>query len=71
MKVLTNSVYTYRPVMLDVTDPPYGAPRPGDKLKVVKLPGCPSANVMGMCHVNFIESGKFAGLVCTNSLVKE
>lgn len=71
MKVRTNSTYTYRPVMLDISDPPYGRPEPGDKLKVVKLPGCPSAGTMGMCHVNFADSGNFAGLVCVNSLIKE
>lgn len=71
MKVRTNSTYYYNPCMMDVIDPPYGNPEPGDLLKVVKLPGCPSANVMGHCHVNFADTGEFAGLVNTNSLTKD
>lgn len=61
----------YRPVPLDQYDPPHGNPQPGDALTVVKLNGCPPPGTMGMCHVNFTETGKFAGLVCVNSLVKE
>ena len=71
MKVRANSVYQYDPVLLDLMDPPYGRPEKGDLLKVVNLPGCPKAGTMGMCHVNFAETGEFAGLVCVNSLKKE
>ena len=70
MKVRANSTYVYSPVGMDVYDPPTGNPKAGDLLKVVNLNGCPKANTMGMCHTNFAESGKFAGLVLTNSLKK-
>ena len=70
MKVRTGNCYSYDPVGMDICDPPYGNPKKGDKLKVVKLNGCPPPNTMGMCHVNFADTGEFAGLVCTNSLTK-
>jgi len=38
-------------------------------VQVVNLRGCPKANTMGHCHVNDAD-GRFAGLVCTSSLVK-
>jgi hypothetical protein len=69
-KVRVNSVYEYKPVYLDRFDPPVGNPKKGDLLTVVNLHGCPKANTMGMCYVNF-ESGKFAGMVCTNSLKRK
>lgn len=67
MRVRVNSTYTYRPVLFDVCNPPFGV-SPGDKVKVVNLHGCPRANTMGMCHVE--KDGTFAGMVMTNSLVK-
>jgi len=70
MKVRANGIYKYLPVPLDRFDPPYGKPQPGCLLKVVNLPGCPRANTMGHCHVNFANTGEFAGLVHTNSLQK-
>ena len=70
MRVRANSTYVYDPVGMDVYDPPVGSPKPGDLLKVVNLPSCPKANTMGMCHTNFAETGKFAGLVLTDSLRK-
>lgn len=70
-RVRTGSVYRYDPVPLDIVDPPYGKPRPGDQLRVVNLPGCPRAGTMRMCHVQFAATGQFAGLVCINSLLSE
>ncbi len=64
-KVRAGSTYEYQPVMMDVYDPKTPL-KPGDKVKVVNLRGCPSPNTMGHCHVE--HNGQFAGLVCTNSL---
>ena len=68
-RVRVNSAYTYDPVRMDIFDPPYDIEE-GDSVKVVNLPGCPKANSMGMCHVQHLD-GRFAGLVCVNSLIKE
>lgn len=68
-KVRVGSQYIYRPVMIDKVDKPFNI-KPGDTVKVVNLPGCPSANIMGHCHVNHLD-GTFAGLVCVNSLKKQ
>ncbi len=79
MKVRAGSIYLYDPVLMDVADPPYGHPERGELLKVVNLHGCPKANTMNHCHVNFArtsrtpkgrhrKAGDFAGLVCCNSL---
>jgi hypothetical protein len=70
MKVRANATYRYNPVGMDVYDPPVGNPEPGCLLKVVNLYGCPKANTMGHCYVNFANTGKFAGMVLTNSLQK-
>lgn len=67
-RVRVNSVYVYQPVMIDVINPPYNI-QAGDKVRVVNLPGCPKANTMGHCHVQHLD-GRFAGLVCVNSLQK-
>lgn len=73
-KVRVGAKYTYEPVMLDLLSPPYGAERgilkAGDQVKVVNLYGCPPANTMGHCYVNTL-AGEFAGMVCTNSLVRK
>lgn len=66
-KVRAGQIYRYHPVNLDLLHPPYSV-KPGDLVRVVNLPGCPPANTMGHCHVEHLD-GKFAGLVCTNSLV--
>jgi len=57
--------YCYVPVPFDRMNPPC-AVSPGDIVRVINLPGCPCANIMGMCHVS--KDGIFAGMVCTNSL---
>ena len=74
MKVRNLSIYTYQPVLIDKVNPPYGTLsgilNPGDKVRVKNLHGCPKANTMNHCHIETLD-GKFAGLVCCNSLVKE
>lgn len=67
MKVRVGSKYKYEPVPFDKINPPFDVEE-GDIITVVNLPGCPKANIMGMCHV--AKDGKFAGMVMTNSLVK-
>jgi hypothetical protein len=68
MKVRANSEYIYYPNMLDRFDTRTPGLVPGSIVKVVNLYGCPSANVMHHCHVEY--NGKFAGMVHTNSLHK-
>lgn len=68
-RVRVNSVYIYEPVMLDRIDGRTGL-KAGDKVRVINLPGCPKANTMGHCYVANPETGKFIGMVCTNSLRK-
>ncbi len=65
-RVRVGSIYRFEPVLLDRTDPPYDV-LPGDLVRVVNLPGCPKAGTMGMVHVLHLD-GRFAGLVCCNSL---
>ena len=65
-RVHVNTLYRYKPVLLDRGHPPYNV-REGDIVRVVNLPGCPKAGTMGHCHVEH-PNGDFAGLVCCNSL---
>ena len=71
MTVRAGAVYSYHPVPMDRINPPVGAPKIGDRVRVVNLPGCPRANTMGHCHIEHPETGAFLGLVCTNSLTKD
>lgn len=64
-RVKVGGRYVYNPVPFDQRNPPFDC-QPGAIVKVVNLPGCPKANTMGMCHVEW--NGRFAGMVCTNSL---
>jgi hypothetical protein len=64
-RVRTGARYRFEPVWFDISNPPFGCV-PGDIVTVIKLPGCPAPNTMGMCHVSL--AGQFAGMVCTNSL---
>ena len=66
-KVRVNAVYAYDPVLLDVIDGRTGLKK-GDKVRVVNLPGCPKANVMGHCYVANPATGQFIGMVCVGSL---
>jgi len=66
-RVRAGTSYRFVPVMFDKLNPPAAVQVPeGATVKVVNLPGCPRANTMGMCHINY--QGRFAGMVCTNSL---
>lgn len=69
MKVRVNSVYTYTGAgFYDQVD---GHPvAPGTKVRVINMPGCPKANVMGHCYIQTL-SGEFLRLVQTASLSKE
>lgn len=73
-RVRAGATYTFRPAFWDQIDPPHGVKtgilRPGDKVRVVKLPGCPPPNTMGHAHIQTL-AGDFAGLVDTYSLVRE
>jgi len=72
MKVRVNQVLVYHPNMLDRIDGRTSL-KSGDVVKVIKMPGCPGPNVMGHCYVGDKDTGKFIGMVHTNSLhtVKE
>jgi hypothetical protein len=66
-RVRVGSSYVFNPVPFDRIHPPAAQQvNPGDVVKVVNLYGCPKANTMGMCYIE--KNGKFAGMVCTNSL---
>ena len=67
MRVRNGSLYRYVPVLIDRCNPPHDIEK-HDIVRVVNLPGCPKANMMGHCHVQHL-GGDFAGLVCCNSLV--
>lgn len=64
-KVKSGKTYEYQPVLMDRCDA-RTALKPGDKVTVVTLRGCPPPNTMGHCHVE--HNGQFAGLVHCNSL---
>jgi hypothetical protein len=65
MRVRANHEYIYYPNLLDRIDGRTGLVW-GSIVRVVNLPGCPRANTMNHCHVEF--EGRFAGLVHVNSL---
>ena len=65
MKVKAGKQYKYNPVAWDIFDAKTSLKK-GDIVTVVNLHGCPKANTMNHCHVNF--EGRFAGLVHCNSL---
>jgi hypothetical protein len=68
-RVRAGSVYTFRPVALDLYDSRTDA-QVGDRVRVVNLRGAPKANTMNHCHIESL-SGDFLGMVHVNSLVKE
>lgn len=61
--------------MMDRLYPPVGvetgALNVGDRVRVVKLPGCPRPGTMGQYYIAHPETGDFFGMVCENSLIKE
>lgn len=72
MKVKVGKTYRFSPVPLDKLHPSVpGLLADGDLVVVVNQFGCPPANTMGHCYVEKLQTGEFAGLVCTNSLTKK
>lgn len=69
MRVRKGSVYTYQPVLIDRCDARTNL-RPGSLVRVIHPHGCPPPNTMGHCHIEDM-AGRFVGLVCVGSLVKE
>lgn len=65
-RVRAGATYRYDPVGVDLWDPKSSA-TPGQEVRVVNLYGAPPANTMGHAHIESL-SGKFLGLVLTNSL---
>ena len=74
IRVKVNAKYRYNPAPLDQYQPPHGVRcgllAPGDVVRVVNLPRCPKANVMGHCHIQHPVNGTLLGLVCIGSLEK-
>jgi hypothetical protein len=66
-KVRVNSIYQYDPNLFDVLNPSTDLAK-GAIVRVINVSGCPKANTMGMCYVGDVATGKFIGMVCTNSL---
>lgn len=66
-KVVTNRVYIYHANMLDRVDGRTSL-KDGDKVRVVRMHGCPPPNTMGHAHVADPMTGEFIGLVHCNSL---
>lgn len=66
MRVRANSFYVYVPNSWDRFDARTDL-QSGDLVQVRNLLGCPPANTMTHAHV--FKDGKFAGLVCTDSLI--
>lgn len=69
-KVHKGQLLYYFPTMMDRIDPKTDL-KEGEKVRVIHPNGCPSPNTMGHCHVERVSTGKFVGLVCTNSLHTE
>jgi len=67
MKVRVGQVLYYVANLLDRCDGQTGLAE-GTQVKVINLHGCPPANTMGHCYVGDTITGKFIGMVCTNSL---
>lgn len=67
-KVRVNAHYIFYPNFLDRFDGRTGLV-PGSVVKVINLHGCPPANTMGHCYVEF--EGKFVGMVHCNSLYSQ
>ncbi len=67
MKVRVNQVLVYHPTAMDRINGKTGL-NSGDVVKVINVRGCPPANTMGHCYVGDRTTGKFIGMVSTNSL---
>ena len=66
-RVRAGNVYVYNPAGMDLWDARTDL-KEGTMVRVINLPVCPRANVMGHCHVADPETGRFIGLVLTASL---
>ena len=70
-RVTVNKLYEYRPVGVDMIDPPYGVEigllESGDIVRVINIFGTPPVNTMNHCYIESIN-GDFLGMVCCNSL---
>jgi len=67
VKVRYGQILYYVPNLLDRIDGRTSI-SVGDAVKVIKVAGCPAANVMGHCYVGDVNTGHFLGMVHTNSL---
>lgn len=72
-RVRVGSKYHFVPVAMDrcgsSPSPAMGVVPIGAEVKVVNQRGCPPANTMGMCYIEY--QGEFVGMVCCNSLLKK
>jgi hypothetical protein len=68
MKVRVGSKYKFQPCLTDLAMPQHYDAKPGETVKVVKLPGAPPPNTMGQCHIANLDD-RFLGMVSTASLV--
>lgn len=66
-RVRVNSWYIFQPNLLDKVHSQDIHPKPGQRVKVINLPGCPKANTMGQCYVED-TAGVFRGMVSVYSL---
>jgi hypothetical protein len=71
MRVRANGVYVFNARGYDVVWPEHYSAENGQRVRVVKLPGCPPPNTMGHAHIVDDATGGFLGLVCTVSLTRE
>ena len=69
-KVRAGKTYTFDPCLFDVFMPQHYDAVPGQRVRVVNLPGCPKANTMGQCHIEDPYDGQFLGMCSIHSLVK-
>lgn len=69
MRVRVGSKYRYEPVPIDRFHK-VNSLVPGQIVKVINLRSAPKANTMNHCHVEDLD-GRFMGMVCCNSLVKQ
>lgn len=67
-KVRVNSLYSYKPCIMDAVEPRLSHVPVGSIVRVINLRGCPKANVMAHCYIEFMDK-KFIGLVSTGSLI--
>jgi hypothetical protein len=66
-KVRVGSLYAYNPVGMDIWDSRVTIPA-GTIVRVVNKFGCPPANTMGHCYIEYPDNKEFIGMVCCNSL---